>query len=166
MNKYYNISDSIDTLHSYIGQILLKDKSLLLPYIGLGILDHDLNPTMKLKFINYSYIVALDLEFLKINNNIIINNLDDKNDIKNRVFLGGNPLIDTQKGINELEIQAREIFIFIPDKYEISNNFWIPVDTPNFNRNINEEDLITFISNKNIPFNLGNWEDSSEFTQY
>lgn len=162
MQKFYDISDSIDTVDSFIGQILLKRDSIIIPYINLGIVQHALNYSSKLKFINFSYIYGFGLKLLKANNQIISNGLEGTYQEKNSIFLGGSSLVDSQKQIHELELQASEVFLFLPHTYKIRSNFWIPVNTPNFKRNMDEREVDDFIFNKHIPIHLGDWNKSTE----
>lgn len=164
MSKYYDIIDHIDTVESFFGQVLVKNGSLLTPYIGLGIHEHPLNTSSTLKFINYSYIVAIGLRILKVNNQVVINEPINVLSKDQSIFLGGNSLFENQKRIHELDIQADEVFLYVPETSEISSGLWLPIDTPNFEKNIDEFEVTNFISNKFVPSYLGDWSNSSELT--
>ena len=121
----------------------------------MGISNHELNETKYLKHIDYCYFVALDFNFLKINNNGIFNELKDKYNSSKSMYLGGWDMLENQN-IYDIEIQAKTSYIQLVSDYEISGEMWIPIKDSRFPMNLNETDVDNFINNKYLPKNLLN----------
>ncbi|PIF45761.1 hypothetical protein CLU96_2773 [Chryseobacterium sp. 52] len=145
--------DEIDTSDAYFGKILFSKNNILVPYINMGISNHELNRTKELKHISYSYFVAIDFHFLKINNDIIINDLKNKYDPWESVYLGGWDMLENQN-IFEIEIQANNTFIQLVSNSQINEKIWIPLKETFFPMNLDEFTVNNFISNKDLPKNL------------
>lgn len=62
----------VNTVEAFYGNIILANNSFLIPYINLGLSDHTLNKGKTLKFIDYCYIIAEDINYLKFNKDAII----------------------------------------------------------------------------------------------
>lgn len=145
--------DEIDTSDAYFGTIILFNEKMLVPYINLGISNHDLNRDDILKHINFCYIVFIDIDYLKIDGNIIKDNLLDKYDSIKSIYLGGDDLLKKQN-IYDIEVQAKNSFLQLIYDSKINENYWVPIETPNFKRNMDEKSVNNFINNKNLPENL------------
>lgn len=102
--------DEIHTSDAYFCKILLAGKNLLIPYINLGISNHDLNRDDILKHINFCYTVFIDIDYLKIDGNLTKDNLLDKYDSRNSIYLGGDDLLRNQN-IYDIEVQAKNAFL-------------------------------------------------------
>lgn len=153
---YKNHINEIDSTDAYFGKILFSGKNILIPYINMGISNHELNEKDYLKHINYSYFVAVDFNFLKINNSeIIVDELKDKYDSIKSIYLGGWDMLENQN-IYDLEIQAKDSYIQLVCNYEISENIWIPIKGARFSMNLDETEVENFINNKKLPQNLLN----------
>lgn len=144
--------DEIHTSDAYFGQIIIVDNNLLIPYINLGISNHELNKSSDLKFIDYCYFVAIDIYYLKINGNIIF----DLNGVYNSsrsIYLGGDDLLKKQN-VYEVEIQAKDAFLKLESDSKIYHKNWVPINTPNFEKNMNDNRVQVFINNMNLPQDL------------
>lgn len=145
--------DEIDTLESFFGEIVHVNNNLFIPFINLGVSNHELNPGEKLKHINYAYIVAEALLFLKFDRHIIINKPDHTYEERGSLYLGGSSLIPHQE-IFEIELQARKVFLQITGDYQIRDKMWLPVNTPYFPQNMDPDIVDHFIHNKHLPQNI------------
>ncbi|PIF45764.1 hypothetical protein CLU96_2776 [Chryseobacterium sp. 52] len=145
--------DEIHTSDAYFGKILLAGKNLLIPYINLGISNHDLNRGNILKHINFCYTVFIDIDYLKIDGNLTKDNLLDKYDSKNSIYLGGDDLLRNQN-IYDIEVQAKNAFLQLRYDSKITENYWLPIENHNFKINMDEKLVKDFINNKNLPKNL------------
>lgn len=150
---FRNNLDEISTFDSYFGQIIFYNERMLIPYINLGISEHALNPQSKMKYIDYCYTVFIDINYLKINNNLIKDNLLDKYDSKNSIYLGGEDLIADQD-VFDIEVQAKDAFLQLNYNSKINEKHWIPIKTPNFKKNMDDAVVKQFIKNENLPKNL------------
>lgn len=69
-----------------------------------------------------------------------------------QVFIGGTNL-NSRKHF-ELTIYCKEVFLQTIQTTKISSNFWMPINTPNFERNMDKADIDTFLSFNSLPNNL------------
>lgn len=145
--------DEIDTSDAYFGKIIFFKNNILIPYINMGISNHELNRTEQLKHINYSYFVAIDFHFLKINNNVIYNNLKNEYNSLESIHLGGWDMLENQD-VFDIEIQTNKMFIQLINNSEISEKIWIPLKGTRFPMNLDECTVNNFINNTNLPENL------------
>lgn len=143
---------NIDTSESDFGSIIKRNNFLVVPYINLGIYHHELSRSTKMKRINYCYVVAIELLFLKINSEIIINKEDEYEDIES-IYLGGDDLIGNQN-IFDIEFKAKNSFLQLVEDSQIRDEYWIPFDTPNFSSNMEHSLVDEFINNRNLPDNI------------
>jgi len=97
--------DEISSFESYFGKIIFNSEKMLIPYINLGISEHALNLQSKMMYIDYCYVVFVNIIYLKINNNLMKNDLLGKYDPKNSIYLGGDDLIGNQDVV-DFEVQA------------------------------------------------------------
>ncbi|WP_129020200.1 hypothetical protein [Edaphocola flava] len=145
--------DELDTFESFFGQIEKNKSNLIIPYLNLGISNHELNPSKKIQYIDYAYIIAQELLFFKIDQIVVVNKLNDKYNYKESVFLGGESLIENQK-VYDIELQAKHIFLQINENYQIREEPWLPVDTPKYPKNMDFDKVDQFIYNRSIPENV------------
>ena len=147
--------NEIDTVESYFGKIIFDSNNLVIPYINLGISKHELNGDESLKFINYCYVVGINLSFLKINSGIAINRLNNDYNSSNSIHLGGNDLyLSNHQTIFDIEFQAQRSFLQLIDNSQIRTEYWVPESTPNFRLNMNTEIVKAFIQNGYLPSNI------------
>lgn len=145
--------DEIHTSDAYFGKVLLNGENLLIPYINLGISNHELNESNNLKFIDYCYFVAIDFSFLKINDNIILDNLKNKYNPLESSYLGGYDMLGNQN-VFDIEVQANKRFIQLVKNYKIDEQIWIPLKELSFPINLDIDTLNDFVNNKKLPENL------------
>lgn len=156
MNKkektiFTNNLDEIDTADSYFGKIFIQDSKMLIPYINLGISNHELNPEKKLKYIDFSYLVLDKINYLKINNTKEL--INDRCIDGESLYFGGSSLYDGNE-IIEFEVQARHVFLQIAEEARISENLWIPRITPVYEPNLDLHMVRDFSDGKMLPDNL------------
>lgn len=142
----------IDTSESDFGSIIKSNNFLVVPYINLGVYQHELNRSTQMKRINYCYVVAIELLFLKINSDIIIDKKGEYEDIES-IYLGGNDLIGNQN-VFDIEFKAKTSFLQLVESSQIRDEYWIPVSTPNFPPNMEYKLVDEFINNRNLPDNI------------
>ncbi len=150
---YHENLDEIHTSEAYFGKVLFFGKNLLIPYINLGISNHKLNESTNLKFIDYCYFIAVNIYYLKINENIVMNSLNENYDSLQSIYLGGADLIENQL-INDIELQAENIFLQLKPNSKLEEKFWTPIKTPHFNENMDKNMVRRFVNNENLPEDL------------
>lgn len=144
-NKVYQIHD-LHTFDSYFTVKFFDSTTIVFAYVNVGISEHLLNPQREMLYIDRCYIVIQETTYLKVNNNVIIGRYN--NNIPT-VYLGGTDL-KSSKFNGEIEIQSKTGFMYIFNDTKMSRYFasWIPIDTPNFKKNI---DADTFLFGEDLP---------------
>lgn len=58
--------EELHTFESLYQNVLFKNNNLVIPYINLGISQHELNPSEKMKYIDFSYVVLVNIRYLDV----------------------------------------------------------------------------------------------------
>lgn len=153
----------INTSEAYNKEIYFIDGNLIIPYINLEIFDINLVATKLKKYdkLDFSYLIFKDVKEMlwkyeftnEINyGKLVFDNFSNENDY----------LIDYVETTNvftelygfDFEIKYKEQYLYFSEDVGIKNgplSFWIPIDTPNFRQNLNEEKVRSFFTKDNIP---------------
>ena len=144
----------IDTMESFYGNLILFNNNLIIPYINLGLSDHILNKSDKLKFIDYCYIIAEKINYLKLNKDVIIEN-NKRDSTAYSLYLGGLGIGDIT-GIFDMEIQAKKLYLMYFEDYRLADleNMWKPSTYLDSKSNMDMERVNVFIRNKNLALEL------------
>lgn len=132
---YTDIEDSIDTSSSYRGSLIIRNDSILVPMISLGIIEHILNPTERLVYFDFSYL------FFKSFSKLLLNSFTDfkSHDVDKRYcYIGGNELGD-------LEVECKQAYLLLPTNSRASSTLWY-ADTkpPYYKANLDLEQVNNF----------------------
>lgn len=138
-NKY-----SFDTVESFFYGIIFEKETLIIPYINLGICNHELNNSSRLKFIDFAYIIGRNVEYCRVNSENGEKVLFNDNDRELNSFHFGGENLYPKGNCDEIEFRARKSYLRLLPDSKISDSFWIPIDTPNFRKNIDENRLTYF----------------------
>ena len=151
------IESAIDEIHSfdaYYKNVILNNSNLIIPYINLGVSNHEINPSSNLLFIDFAYMVFERVSFLSvyINNRRLV--VVDKQKTKNLYHFGGSYL-DFDRGIfNDLEICAKQTYLQTLSLSKLSETMWIPLNVPNLSVNMDLEIVKEFYNNIFAPDNI------------
>ncbi|SFF10241.1 hypothetical protein [Spirosoma endophyticum] len=116
LRVYVDIEDAIDTSESFRGSAIIRDNSILIPLISLGISEHILNPTQQLAFIDYSYL------FFESFSRVLIDNIPDwesQDSQKRYCYVGG-----SEAGV--LEVECKQVCLLVPTNSRLSPTHWYP----------------------------------------
>lgn len=148
--------DNIDEIHSFDARyknVIFRNNNLIVPYINLGISNHPLNKNDKLKYLDYSYMVFINVTYLKVflgKPYIVI----DQDSSTTKYYFGGDYLDYDRRIYNDMEIACSEAYLQTTEITNISNEMWMPFDTINFPNNMNETDVKGFFNNVYMPENI------------
>ncbi|WP_128331140.1 hypothetical protein [Apibacter sp. HY039] len=145
MKKYKIENEPVDTLEAYFGTILKNKENLIIPYINLGVSEHEFNKEKYLMYLDYSYIVALGIKALRFNSDISSD--------QESMYFGGESIGKT-KDIFDIEIIAKDIFLFVNNDFKLSKFFWIPKDILNEKSNMDSIKVDEFVNNVNLSYDL------------
>lgn len=140
----------VDTMEAFYGNVILVNNNLVIPYINIGLSKHILNKSNQLKFLDYSYIIAEDISYLKLNKDAIIEKV--KKDTKsNSLYLGGVGIGDIT-GVFDIEIQATKLYLMCFEDYKLADidDMWKPISTSDSESNMSLKKVNTFIRNMNL----------------
>src|SRR5690554_3518468 len=106
-DDYYIIDNGLDELHSFESFFKidkLNKYSLEIRFVDIGIDNHPVNQSNNIKFIDKSILKASNIRYLKINQNVLIDEI--KSDFESYFFGGYNI---TENEHNEIEVKANSI---------------------------------------------------------
>lgn len=153
-------SDAMDELHSsdgYYNNVIFRNNNIIMPFINLGISNHPLHKGDRLKFINYSYLVAEDVQYLDIwvpemntgKRCHVINRFKNEN-----IYYWGGTNLDEKSIFNDMRICCKAAFIQTIEISRLSDNIWVPYDTPNQPLNTDKRVLDNFGEGAYMPDNI------------
>src|SRR5437763_13260307 len=59
--------EEIDSFEAYYKNVIFRNNCLVVPYINLGVSNHELSPGGKeMSFMNFAYLVFRDVSYLKV----------------------------------------------------------------------------------------------------
>ena len=158
MQEFYTEAISeIHTSDAYFKNVVLRNNNLIIPYLNTGISNHPLNKGDRLKFINYSYLVAEDVQYLDIwvkqgergkHYNLI------KRQKTDNIFYWGGSNLDPDSIFWDLRICCKNAFLQTLEISELSNDIWVPYDTPNQPLNTDKRVLDNFWNGVYMPDNI------------
>lgn len=149
-------SDSIDEIHSFDARyknVIFRNNNLIVPYINLGVSNHPLNKENKLKFLDYSYMVFIDVYYLKVylkKPYLVI----DQGKPTVKYSFGGDYLDYDIMIYNDMEISCSEAYLQTLEFTNISDEMWMPFNTKEFPMNMNETIVEAFFNNSFMPKNI------------
>lgn len=118
--------DEIDSFESMFKGVVLKNSNLIIPYINLGVSLHPLNEANDLKYLNFSYVVCLEVSYLagwsedeRID--VIIVDGIKKDPV---YYFGGENLDDKNSIFNDFKICCKDIYLQTLEITELSDKKW------------------------------------------
>lgn len=156
MNIYNSHIDEIHSSEARYKNVLLRNNNIIIPYINLGISNHPLYEGKKdMAFINFAYIVFTDVSYLSVyvenkGRYIIIDGMKKPN----INYFGGDYWDIDTKVFNDMEICSRETYLQTLGITKIAMEMWMPITTPNFNKNMNSQEIEDFFNHKYMPDNI------------
>jgi len=118
--------DEIDSFESKFKGVVLKNNNLIIPYFNLGVSQHPLNEMNDLKYLNFSYIVCLNVSYLagwseEERIDVVIIDGIKKEQV---YYFGGENLDDKNSIFNDFKICCKEIYLQTLDTTELSDKKW------------------------------------------
>lgn len=122
--------DEIDSSESTFNSIVWAKNNLVIPYVNLGVAQHPLNETNKLKFINFAYIVCLNVSYLAGWSELKREDVMILGGIRQEpiYYFGGTNLEDEDSIFNDFKICCENIYLQTINNSELSINKW-PTNT-------------------------------------
>lgn len=125
--KEHSYKDNLDEIHTFDGyykNVIFKNNNLIIPYFNLGVSEHPINKSSELEFLNYCYMVFLDIKFLSVY--VCMKRLTVIDTIqKSKVLNFGGTYLDFDKSIyNDLEISCERAFLQTLEESELSKSMW------------------------------------------
>lgn len=153
--------DELDTFDSYYGNPIIKEDYITIPYINMGLMEeHPLNIYNELAHIDFSFLQIIEPRYISVYKRGIIKNELDSYEEEYSRWYGGSFIGDSSILDAEMEIQAKEVYLIVPNNYKASLEMWIPnIDRFKGRGNISKKDVLKFISKtstlKKIIINFG-----------
>jgi len=151
----------VNTSESYNKEIYLFGNNIIIPYINLEIFENKtpFNKVNQYDRLDFSYLIFKNVEEISWSYG---NSLEKLN--FNHTSTGNQEcIIDYVLGANmlnkhdgfEFKIKYEEQYLYYSE-FSVSAktgalNFWMPINTPNFMKNISEEKVLEFFNQENIP---------------
>lgn len=136
--KIIIVNEGINGLHSFDSFFkinVIKEALMIISFLNIGISNHPLNNSPKIKFIDRSRLLVRNIHYLKINHEILVNSESNFDSY----YLGGYNILARRH--NEIEIKAETIELELPGDYRLSTSDWLTLeDLDNHNR----DDLLSF----------------------
>ncbi len=147
---YYNSMEELDSFDSYYRNVVFNKKNLIIPYVNLGVSEHPLNEEVKLKFIDLSYIVFIDVKYLKVyqERELVATDME----MPSLYFGGAN--LDDKSFFWDMEIKCEKAFLQILDVSRLSEKMWIPVSNAELKKNLDDKLTEEFFGGKKMPTNI------------
>lgn len=154
---YREAVSEVDTFDAYLKNVMIRNNNLIIPYLNIGICNHPLHNSKKLKFINYSYLVAEDVQYLAIwvkqGDRGKHYNLINRQKTNDMYYWGGFNL-DPDSIFCDLRICCKNAFLQTLEISELSDDIWVPYDTVNQPLNIDKRVLDNFWDGVYMPDNI------------
>ncbi|MGE8525287.1 hypothetical protein [Chryseobacterium rhizosphaerae] len=166
----------VNTSEAYNKEIFFHDNNMIIPYINLEIFDSKLTQIKmeKCDKLDFSYLIIKGVKNVSWNyeykreikdGELVLDNFSNINDYLLDYVTGAN-LFTGHSGC-EFKIRFKEQYLFFFHEVGVKNgplNFWIPIDTPNFRKNMDEKDVQFFFTKDSIPIDALNLVGISDST--
>lgn len=114
--------EDVHTFDGFYKNVILKNDNLIIPFFNLGILYKNASA---LKFLNYCYLIFLDVQYLSVylreKRLIVI----DSDEALKKYYCGGTYLDDEVGIFNDLEISCKNSIIVILNDTLIADTKWV-----------------------------------------
>ena len=140
--------DEFNTSEAYYSNPIIEDEYITIPYINMGLMEeHPLNHNNQQIFIDFCFLQILYPKYISIYDKGVIKNELKKYDPNQSrwyggSFVGGNSVFD-----GEIEVQASDVYLIIPESYRTSLKMWMPnIERFAGKGNINKNEVLEFFS--------------------
>jgi hypothetical protein len=135
---------NIHTSEAYYGTVRIFKENCIIPFINLAIIDYKkISFESVINYFDYCYLIIYDISFFKSTDLF----LDLGSKEQRSLFLGGVSLNKIPYVDTEFEVKFRKASVILLPETKISkeaSNF-IPIDTPNFKKNLDTYFLNNFL---------------------
>lgn len=147
-NIFYEGMDEIDSFEAFYKEPKFVDNNFIIPYINLGISEHPLHTGKKMMYINFAWLVFIEIEYMEVfdektrKTNVWVNTSPP---IKNINYFGGTDL----NGINtycDYGIQSKIAYLQLVSNSLVSEKSWYDDYNKTF-KDITNEDMNYFFYN-------------------
>lgn len=152
----FKITDELHSEDAYHKNPVLRNNNLIVPYINLGIGEHELNRGRDLKFIDFAYLVAIDISFLSVwvpdengfnGRQLWLINGSQENGLH---YWGGTHLNDDSIFLS-MTVSCQAAFICLLPSSQMSGDFWTPQKGTLLPQNMDDLTVRDFFSGKMMP---------------
>ncbi len=154
MSIYYKSIEEIDSSEARYKNVIFKNNNLIIPYINLAVSNHPLNDSGNNLFLDYSYMVFLDVTYLTVfiraNRYIVV-------DIKKNEdpFYFGGVYLDYEGYIyNDLEICCKKAYLRTLPFTQLSFDMWVHSESQILNKNMNSSSVEKFFEGIYMPIEI------------
>lgn len=141
---------NIHTSEAYYGTIKMFKANCIIPFINLAIIDYKkIKFESVINYFDYCYLMIYDISFFKSTD--IFLDMDSKE--RRSLFLGGVNLSKIPYQDTEFEVKFKNAsVILLPEtKFSKEASNFIPVDTPNFKKNLDIDFVNNFLNYQYLP---------------
>lgn len=156
----------VNTSESYNKEIYLIGENLIIPYINLEIFEAKFNHPIIKKYdkLDFSYLIFKDVKEVfwnyEFNNEaqcgqLILGDTSTKNDYLTE-YIDATNVLREYYGY-DFEIKFKEQYLYFSENVSIKNgplSFWMPIETPNFRKNLSEKEVQSFFNKDSIPYEV------------
>lgn len=135
---FYEGSDEIDTSEGFRGAISIVDNHVIIPCINVGVSEHPLNPTKSNNFIDYSYLLYVNVK--SIHFKTVLNKTSEETEI---YYNGCTNIVGTEQF--EASIECEKLCLIKRKNSRLSTRMWIPIETQAFSPNLDKSMVYEFL---------------------
>ena len=150
MNRYTEVNN-IHSFDATYSNVIFRNNNLIMPYINLGIVNRCHDNANKMLFIDFAYMVFLNVTFLTVFQNNIRRTVINYNHKDSIYFFGGHYLDYDIAIFNDLEICCDDSYLFFLNQSRESYEPYIPFETDRFIPNLDKKLVEEFFKNKFMP---------------
>ena len=137
----------IHSFDAYYKNIRLINNNMIIPYINLGFSNDYINESSVMKYLKKTYLVAENVDYLSVYKEGAIINPENGNGFN--YFFGGYNLSNDK--FIDIELKSDKIYLIVPSKFHLTENFWVPINTPNLNANLDQKESALFFDYSDFP---------------
>jgi hypothetical protein len=152
----------VNTSESYNKNVFICENNLIIPYINLEVFNIKFaHPQIKrYDKLDFSYLIFKDIEEISWNyvisdeekqGQLIFNNVPNNEHLTE--YVEATNIFTEYYGYN-FEIKFKKQYLFFSEEIKVKNgglNFWFPIETPNFRKNMDDEKVQSFFCKENVP---------------
>jgi hypothetical protein len=156
---YEQAFDEVVTFEAYYKKYFLTKEFFIIPYINVGVSNHPINNSNDLLHLSNCYVICEDIALVKLNGDVILDNMELKFGEYRFVYIGGIDL-NSESGCTH-QVLCKKAWLQTLDDTVLSKDFWIPFDRPDRKANMDGVKADEFLTLKNLPKNIQSLIDRS-----